>query len=367
MIINAKYAGACRVCGEAIEVNEEIVYNKELTPKTAHVACVHTKPVDDPDAPIFFDDWASLEKPIEWLIDERLQVGGAMLIAAESKAGKSTMVGDLIRALLIGGEWLGSQVKASKVLYCVFDEPVETLRERFVKLGISLPHPNLKVINRPPSDGFEKFVTTAWEVSGADVLVSDTLFDLLSISGEHAMNSYGVIKPALTRLRTIANGKSQIWITHANKGGNNGHSTAVSIRSVIGSGAFAASADTILMLEADKSGDRFVSTRQRRGKEINKTLLVWDDKTGHVSLGASGRIVQVERAKHAILSKIDARYEGSREELAVLSGAQVAIGRAAVDLLEQDKILEISGAGTRGNPKTYHLAGKAHLRLVVGS
>ena len=276
----AKFDGQCRICSNPVLTGNDIEYNKEL-PKgqqVAHTSCLpKPEPKEDLDEPQFFSDWESLDKPIEWLVDGLVQIGGAMLFAAESKAGKSTTTGDLVRALLQGGEFAGRQVKKSKVLYCVFDEPVETLAERFKNLGIDIREESragrLNIITSPPGKGrYEEFVRRAWEKSNADVLVTDTLFDLLGLEGESVMNAYSVIKPALTNLRGLAKGKSQIWITHANKGDGR---SGMSIRNVIGSGAFAASADTILMLESDpKSNDRFLSAKGRRGVYLARTFVV---------------------------------------------------------------------------------------------
>lgn len=63
-----------------------------------------------------------------------LSRGDALLIAAESKAGKSTLIGGLIRQMIIGGNFLGFKVvKPLRVLYMQAELRESRLKERLIK------------------------------------------------------------------------------------------------------------------------------------------------------------------------------------------------------------------------------------------
>lgn len=57
------------------------------------------------------------------------------MIVGREKCGKSTMVGQAVAALSVGGEFLGAHMDPSRVLWLALDEPVQDLVQRLNRFG----------------------------------------------------------------------------------------------------------------------------------------------------------------------------------------------------------------------------------------
>lgn len=90
--------------------------------------------------PISFDKLLKTEWPEEIFIEGGiLSRGDCLLIAAESKAGKSTLIAGLIRQMMTGGDFLGFKViKPLRILYMQAELRESRLKERLIKTYSSL-------------------------------------------------------------------------------------------------------------------------------------------------------------------------------------------------------------------------------------
>ncbi len=79
--------------------------------------------------------------PIEWIIPDVLPVGLVSAIVAQSGAGKSWCVGDMMRKLSYGGVWAGKyQLQKRKVGYIDLEGNYTTLQNRMNKLDVGAPN-----------------------------------------------------------------------------------------------------------------------------------------------------------------------------------------------------------------------------------
>jgi AAA domain len=207
-------------------------------------------PAEDPPPalPFVTAREVALETPEEpdWLVTSLLARGAITEVDAKVKAGKSTLVMDMISAMLAGRPFLGQATKRVGVLYLT-EERRPTFRALLERLGL-LDAVDLHILfwtDLPRAIPWDVAVTLATQHAqavGAGLLVVDTLSKWAGLK-EESENASGAAAVAMEPLeRACAAGLGVLVNRHDRKsGGELGDSAR-------GSSAFSGAADIVLAL-----------------------------------------------------------------------------------------------------------------------
>lgn len=226
---------------------------------------------------------SDMENPpeIDWLVDDMLARKAFSIISADPKAGKSTIVRQLIKAVLHGDRFFGREVQRGKVLYFALEEQPEMLRKQFGILGINNNDPITTHVGSLQLANPTSHVLGLVEELEPDLVVIDTLHLFTHIKD---MNNYAECNEAMKHIRDMARSTNAhfIFVHHSNKGDSFGG------RSMLGSQALFGSADTIITVNLLRnSTDRFLTTQQRGGTPFTSVKLKFDMRKQMYSIAGS--------------------------------------------------------------------------------
>ena len=216
-------------------------------------------------------------KNIDWLVGDLLVRGGFSVMAGPPKAGKSTLVRQLIKSVCEGGEFLGRGVESGSVAYLTFEEQPSILKKQFDAIGITDKHDI--IIHTGSALGQEPLLDLeeAIEDMRPDLVVIDTLFD---ISGLDDINSYKAVYDFLRKVRDIARNTDAhiLGVHHTNKTGQ-----------FLGSQAIFGAVDTMftMMQQRDR---RFLFSSGKDGSHFKDQELNFEPKTQEYTLGKEREI-----------------------------------------------------------------------------
>ncbi len=175
-------------------------------------------------------EWKQSAPRVKWLIDGILPTPALTLIHSSSKAGKTTMLGDWLRALSTGEDWAGHKARKTRVLY-LSEENASSHGDVVDEVGLA---DDAEVFFysldwRPDNWEWSTFmvnVGVAVLEHQADVLVIDTLGSWIHIDD---MAAYGGLLTLMKHCRRIAHelGISLILTHHSRKMGGNDLDTAL--------------------------------------------------------------------------------------------------------------------------------------------
>lgn len=210
--------------------------------------------------------WASeLAAPAiadEWLWNGYLPKGGIVLLSALWKAGKTTLLSHLLKALADDGQFLGRAVKASKVLYVSEEGEQHWVRRRdTLSLGDHCGFYLQPFKAKPAFDDWGRFVTQLAEDVAQyqfDLVVFDTLAKLWPVREE---NDAGSVDDALMPLWHLTKaGAGVLLIHHLRKSGGAEYTGSR------GSGALSAFPDIVMELTRFDATDAKSRKRALRAK-----------------------------------------------------------------------------------------------------
>lgn len=240
-----------------------------------------------------------------WLWEGLIARGSLTLFSAQCKAGKTTLVAGLLKALEMKGAFCGLDTGAARVLY-VTEESEGKWHERKERWALSdhvafLVRPFGVKPTFPAWLGFLAYLAELQKREAADLIVFDTLSNLWPVRDE---NSACEVQAALMPLHRLAGENTGLQLVHHLSKGDGDEA-----KGARGSGALAAFVDVILELrrfnKADRHDRRRVLTGYSRFEETPAELVVelsreGDRYTAHgdrLSVGRAGR----ERTILAIL------------------------------------------------------------------
>ncbi len=219
-----------------------------------------------------------------WLWHGYLARGGITLFSALWKAGKTTLLAHLLRALERGGTFCGLPLAPGRVLY-VTEESEHRWAERRDELGL---HDHIEFLVRPfgaKPDGaqwksFLGYLGDLQAAKPADLIVFDTLSNLWPVRDE---NDAPQVQAALMPLHKITETAS-LALIHHNRKGDGTEATAAR-----GSGALAAFVDTIMEFRRyepkNRQDRRRVLTGYGRYEETPGELVIELTPEGYVAQG----------------------------------------------------------------------------------
>ena len=293
-----------------------------------------------------------------FLVHNLLPAGGASIWGSVPKLGKSTIARQLIAAVANGEEFLGRPVTQGACLYFALEEQADVVQSHFAQLGAS-DNENIHVLvgaidKKQSVTILEDFI----EHLKAKLVVIDPMFKFLS--GFEDEHKYSQMSNALEPYLTLARKwNCHIALLHHTKK----RISDEKIKSLIGSMALAGGVDTIAYFTKTANGDRWMSTDQKRGGNMEETRLIWHKDTCTYTIGETSEEEQEASSAH-IRSRIETDLRAfiqekpnsrSQEIIKVVKGKGTLVQEVFYELCE-DGILVRTGTGRKGDPKLYSLA-----------
>lgn len=176
-----------RIQGMANEMVERGLARREADKTLANMAIREAKFPDFLSLP---DLLAQPDDDERWIVQDLLTYRGKILLAAQNKAGKTTLVGNLVRNLADGGKFLGEFDTEQQQRIVVIDAEMgtNTMRRWYRDLGIT----NADRVDLVPMRGkassfnvLSDLMRSRWaeHLAGADVVILDCLRPVLDALG----------------------------------------------------------------------------------------------------------------------------------------------------------------------------------------
>jgi hypothetical protein len=282
---------------------------------------------------------SQVSAPQSYLVDGLLRESGIMLLSAHPKCGKSETARNLAKAVATGGEFLGRRCRQGSVLWIGLEEPEEHLRERLGVMGLLLP--NIFIVTQKPQGDEAEWLRQVVTFYKPELVIIDTIGRLLNIED---INHYSQVSRATQVILDLRSEGTAFCAIHHNSKAD----------SPLGSIQWEAFCDCIMLLTRNREGSRFVKTTQRYGTNMDSSLLERNEDTGLITVADSKAMVDKRAAENNILEyAVTLGKPAKREELALHSGRNIGIGRAAVDGLVIGGLLGVTGTGRRNDPRLY--------------
>ena len=241
--------------------------------------------------------------------------GEALMIAGGSGVGKTTLVGQLVLALIVGGDVLGYPVKARRrVMYLAMDRPSQigrSLRRTLKWVDRDVLDDRLVIWPGPPLADMAKdreLLLRMAREAGADTVVVDSLKDAAIGLSEDAVGAgYNT-----ARQLALTSGVELIELHHLVKRGPNGE-VPKALADLYGSGWLTAGAGSVVLLHG-QAGDvmvKFIHLKQPENV-VGPFTVLHDHDAGtssvldQVDLSDRAVVAVVERAGDAGITVADA-------------------------------------------------------------
>jgi AAA domain/Primase C terminal 1 (PriCT-1) len=312
-------------------------------------------PPDGPEfaAPVPASKLRAADPDTLWLWDGYLARGGTTLLTALWKAGKTTLLAHLLRALETGGAYCGRAAAACRVLY-VTEEGESRWAERRDKLGLAdhvefLARP---FVTKPDSPKWLRFLEHLGGLLAArrfDLLVMDTISNLWPVQDE---NNACQVQSSLMPLPHALGSTAALLVHHPRKG--DGQEATASR----GSGALTAFCDTIIEMRrftpGDRSDHRRVLTGYGRADDTPGEIVVELTDAGYVHRGEREEVAAADLVPE-VLDVLPLVPPGmTAGQAAGLLGQRAGRVAAAVTHAHESNLCRRTGAGTRGSPYMYY-------------
>lgn len=281
-----------------------------------------------------------------WLVDGLLIAGGTSLFVAKPKVGKSTLVRQLALAVARGEPFLNRNTRPGPVIYLAVEERNSELKTLFTAQGATGKE-QIYIQTKSVSEIIEdlKIIVREQKIS---LVILDTLFKIVQVKDG---NDYAAVVKALAPLHDLARETNAhvALIHHAGKGVKDGADV------ILGSTAIFGSVDTAVILGKDKAA-RSIETEQRYGQKIERTLLIFDEKTKTMTLGSTKKQATFDSLSDKIISCLRKHKAFITENIIAMecSGNKEQRGATLRELLNQNIVVR-SGEGKKGNPYVYDL------------
>lgn len=289
--------------------------------------------------------WASElsapHKTDEWIWNGYLPKSGMILLSALWKAGKTTLLSHLLRALSSDGTFLGREVKAAKVLYVSEEGEQHWVRRRDTmglrdNAGFYLQPFKVRPV---PSEWREFVAQLAKDVKEYefDLVVFDTLAKLWPVREE---NDAGDVDDALMPLWDVTKaGAGVLMIHHLRKSGGSEYTGSR------GSGALSAFPDIVIELT------RFDATDVKSRKRALRAKGRYEETPDELVIElVDGEYRALDAAQYAPVTTV---HGESEEEKVVKVMKETTDAWVTVDYLREQ--LRVRGLGIRDADVKTHL------------
>lgn len=272
------------------------------------------------------------------------------------KAGKTTLVMEMVRAILEGETFLNQPTLRTPVVYLT-EQPSVSFRKAMERARL-LGRKDFSVLLFSDTRGLEWPQVASGAVAeckraSASLIVVDTLSQFAGLTGDRENNSGDALEAMRPLQDAAAAGIGVVLVRHERKsGGDVGDSGR-------GSSAFAGAVDIVLSLrkpEGNSGKNRRVLQSLSRFSETPNDLVIQLTDTGYIALGER-RETTLKDAKDSIF-QIAPRTEAEAVDLQALTLAadlKRQTAQRAIDELVRDGLLSRIGKGKRGNPFRYFI------------
>jgi predicted ATP-dependent serine protease len=306
------------------------------------------------------EDFEEGDEETDYLVENLIPKDSMILLTAQPKVGKTTYVLCLVKSLIEGTDFLGSEVEQTDVLYLT-QQPLPSFKSEYVfEHGLENSE-GLHYASESATFDFDlkelmKRVAVAANETGAGFLVIDTFTSFTGLEADEE-NSSGEVKAALQTIRQCCSavGLTVIVVHHNRKGGG---SITESSR---GSNVFSAEPDVLFGLRKDSGQNnarKLLSTG--RFSEIPEYQRIALQEEGYKTLGSSsGGRDEVTKVISDMLPAAKAQAVKKKEMLDILEQegwdvAKSTVGRKLDHLVDsEDSVRQFEGGG-RGNPHLYY-------------
>lgn len=323
---------------------------------------------DDPRwRPVLIDDLTAADTAVSWVLHGYLSPGAITLLVGLWKAGKTTLLVHLLRALAVGeSSFAGLSLTATRVLVVSEEPPMiwRLRRERFDLSGISIV--SRPFVRRPDLRAWERFIEyLSHEIRRHNIglVVFDTLGSFWPVSDE---NDASQVTAALMPLRSLQHAAVML-VHHPRKG------DAAEGQAARGSGALPGFVELIVELRrfdpARRDDTRRVLTSYSRFDETPPELVLqYDPEAGYEAIGTKRDTGRADRLAvvRTMVATAPLTADMIRETWAVSDLPKPGLRTLRADLEAAFKNLELErlGAGTRGDPYRYGPRDSSDARAV---
>jgi hypothetical protein len=301
---------------------------------------------------------ATMEEPIEWIVPGFVAKGGITELGAKVKAGKTTLIMKLVRAVGDGLNFLGRPTLKTPTVYLT-EQPSASFRQAMERASL-LGRDDFHVLQYSDTLGI------AWPEVAAEavdecarvhavLLVVDTLPQFACLKGDSENNAGDALAAMQPLLRAAADGIGVILARHERKsGGDVGDSGR-------GSSAFAGAVDIVLSLrrpEGNAKRTHRVLQALSRFSDTPPELLIELTDTGYVALGDPHEAA-LKETKGSILTTVPKSEAEAVDlkELTERSKVPRSTVQRAIEELLAERTLSRTGEGKRGSPFLYFISG----------
>jgi hypothetical protein len=265
----------------------------------------------------------SLESSLDWCVEEMIARGSITLICSESGTGKTWLGYYIAGCVACGVPVLGRRVWRSKVLYLDGENPLYTVKQRLVDLGIRETH-DLSVWggwNVSPPQGPHSRLVIDFARQYRPLIIFDSLIEFHPGSEQSSTETRAFMK----YLRALANlGATIVVLHHSGK--------AETARIYRGSSDIKAAVDTAYQLESiDKESNRLGRLRLKcfKGRLMpgQNFELEFRAKEGFVACAVAARTGTVEE----IITEILQANPGSNQTEIVRLGRNRGCGKGQLE------------------------------------
>jgi hypothetical protein len=300
---------------------------------------------------------ASIPDPeIAWITKGLAARGAITELGAKVKTGKTTLILEMVRAILDGRPFLELPTAKTPIVYLT-EQPSVSFRQALERAGL-LGRKEFHCLFFSETQGIDWPEIASAAIAqcksvNATLLIIDTLSQFAGLTGDRENNSGDALEAMRPLQQAVADGIGIVLVRHERKsGGDVGDSGR-------GSSAFAGAVDIVLSLrkpEGNAAKNRRLLQSLSRFSETPNDLLIELSDGGYVVLGER-RETAIRDAKDAIL-KIAPQCEAqaaSEDELAKRADVTRTTAQRAIDELVRDGQLGRIGKGKRGNPFRYFI------------
>jgi hypothetical protein len=300
---------------------------------------------------------ATMQEPVEWIVPGFVVKGGITELGAKVKAGKTTLVMKLVRAVGDGLYFLDRPTLKTPTVYLT-EQPSASFRQAMERAGL-LGRDDFRFLRHGDTRGMPWTEVAAEAIdecarTHAVLLVVDTLPQFACLKGDSENNAGDALAAMQPLLRAAADGIGVILTRHERKsGGEVGDSGR-------GSSAFAGAVDIVLSLrrpEGNAKRTHRVLQALSRFSETPAELLIELTDAGYVALGDphEAALKEVKASILATIPKSETEAVDLKELTANTKVPRSTIQHAVEELLA-DRTLSRTGEGKRGSPFLYFLS-----------
>jgi len=218
------------------------------------------------------DQFYKEENKITWFVKDLLSDGSCSVFAGPPKAGKSTMIRQLIQATLTGGHYLGRKVNKGSVMYLALEEHKGLLQHQLSNLKIQAGDDMILHVGGVNKENAVRDLEHEILKFNPSLVIVDTLGHIFKVEN---LNDYGEVNTAFSKYRDLARKTNAhiMFVHHSTKGEDRGQN------GILGSVAISGATDCNLVFNKDYNDVRSISSTQRGGKPFYKQKLLYNPET----------------------------------------------------------------------------------------